>query len=137
MKWVAWGFGIGFLIFVVVGLLTLLPLKNQNPERARDTEQKRQNAEMEEFRKKFKQPGEPALKDYVPVVTKADFDAIQPGMSYAQVSGMIRSSGEELSRVDLAGHTTIMYSWKNADGSNMNAMFQNDALVSKAQFGLR
>jgi hypothetical protein len=30
-----------------------------------------------------------------------------------------------------------MYAWQNADGSNMNAMFQNDRLISKAQFGLR
>jgi TM2 domain-containing membrane protein YozV len=34
------------------------------------------------------------------------------------------------------GYTTIMYSWKNPDGSNMSAMFQNGELVSKAQFGL-
>jgi hypothetical protein len=30
-----------------------------------------------------------------------------------------------------------MYSWKNADGSNMSAMFQNGQLIAKAQFGLR
>ena len=29
-----------------------------------------------------------------------------------------------------------MYSWKNANGSNMNAMFQDGRLISKAQFGL-
>jgi hypothetical protein len=31
-----------------------------------------------------------------------------------------------------------MYQWSNTSGfANMNAMFQNDALVTKAQFGLR
>ena len=30
-----------------------------------------------------------------------------------------------------------MYMWQNSDGSNMNAMFQNDKLVNKAQFGLK
>ena len=30
-----------------------------------------------------------------------------------------------------------MYSWQNGNGSNMNAMFQGDRLVNKAQFGLR
>jgi Domain of Unknown Function with PDB structure (DUF3862) len=70
------------------------------------------------------------------VVSKADYDAIQPGMSYSSVSEMIGSPGEELSRTDLAGYTTIMYAWKNVNGSNMNAMFQNDRLVDKAQFGL-
>jgi hypothetical protein len=29
-----------------------------------------------------------------------------------------------------------MYSWKNRNGSNMNAMFQDGELVTKAQFGL-
>lgn len=42
----------------------------------------------------------------------------------------------ELCRSDLAGHTTVMYAWKNRNGSNMSAMFQDGALVSKAQFGL-
>ncbi len=71
-----------------------------------------------------------------PVVSKADYDAIGTGMTYEQVQGMIGVPGEELSHSDLAGYTTVMYSWKNPNGSNMNAMFQNDRLVSKAQFGL-
>ena len=70
-------------------------------------------------------------------VTMVAFEALQSGMSYATVSGIIGLPGEELSRSDLAGLTTVMYSWKNANGSNMNALFQNDHLVSKAQFGLR
>jgi len=32
---------------------------------------------------------------------------------------------------------TVMYQWQNRDGSNMNAMFQNDSLMCKAQYGLR
>ena len=36
----------------------------------------------------------------------------------------------------MAGVSSVMYQWVNADGSNMNAMFQNDRLVSKAQMGL-
>jgi hypothetical protein len=69
-------------------------------------------------------------------VTKADLDAIRTGMTYEQVRGMIGVAGEEQSRSDLGGYRTIMYGWKNANGSNMNAMFQNNQLVSKAQFGL-
>ena len=30
-----------------------------------------------------------------------------------------------------------MYSRQNANGSNMNAMFQDSKLITKAQFGLR
>ena len=62
---------------------------------------------------------------------------IQTGMSYEQVQGIIGSEGEEISRSNIAGYSTVMYSWKNWNGSNMNAMFQNDQLVTKAQFGLR
>lgn len=71
-----------------------------------------------------------------PVVTKAEYDRIMEGMSYSQVRQIIGAPGEEQSRSDLAGFSTVMYSWMNANGSNMNAMFQNDALVTKAQFGL-
>jgi hypothetical protein len=58
-------------------------------------------------------------------------------MSYESVCAVIGADGEERSRSDIAGYTTIMYSWKNADGSNMSAMFQNGQLIAKAQFGLR
>jgi len=30
-----------------------------------------------------------------------------------------------------------MYQWVNPGGSNMNAMFQNNKLIEKAQFGLQ
>jgi hypothetical protein len=71
-----------------------------------------------------------------PIVTKAEYDQIREGMTYEQVRSIIGAPGEEISRSDLAGFTTVMYSWTNANGSNMNAMFQNNRLVNKAQFGL-
>jgi hypothetical protein len=43
-----------------------------------------------------------------------------------------------MSRVDMAGFTTVMYEWEGSSfAANMYVMFQIDALVSKAQFGLR
>jgi hypothetical protein len=70
-------------------------------------------------------------------VTKANFDRIETGMSYPEVVSILGKSGEELSRVELAGIVTVMYSWKKPlSVGNMNAMFQNGKLVSKAQFGL-
>lgn len=71
-----------------------------------------------------------------PVVTKAEYDRIIEGMTYETVRSIIGASGEEISRSDIAGYTTAMYQWSNANGSNMNAMFENNRLVSKAQFGL-
>jgi len=71
------------------------------------------------------------------IVTLAEYHKIEDGMSYQQVVNIIGEPGKELSRSDIAGYTTVMYSWSNSGGSNMNAMFQNDKLVNKAQFGLR
>ena len=71
-----------------------------------------------------------------PIVTKAEYDQIREGMTYEHVRSIIGAPGEELSRSDLAGFTTVMYSCADANGSNMNAMFQNNRLVNKAQFGL-
>ena len=69
-------------------------------------------------------------------VTLAEYARIKEGMNYSQVCRIIGVQGTEISRSSLAGITTVMYSWTNGDYSNMNAMFQNDRLVTKAQFGL-
>jgi hypothetical protein len=71
-------------------------------------------------------------------VTMANYLRLEDGMSYADATRILGRSGEEISRSDVAGYTTVMYSWKAEEGiGNMNAMFQNDKLVTKAQFGLR
>ncbi len=57
-------------------------------------------------------------------------------MTYEEAVRIVGARGDEQSRSDLAGLTTVMYSWMNDNGSNMNAMFQNNRLVTKAQFGL-
>jgi hypothetical protein len=69
-------------------------------------------------------------------VTMQKYSRIQERMTYEQVQSIIGHPGEELSRTNIAGYRTVMYSWTNSNGSNMNAMFQNGRLVSKAQFGL-
>lgn len=71
-----------------------------------------------------------------PTVTHAKYEQIQEGMTYDEVLAVIGVPGEQLSHSDIAGYETVMYSWKNPNGSNMNAMFQNGRLMTKAQFGL-
>lgn len=71
-----------------------------------------------------------------PVVTASEYAQITDGMTYEDVVGVIGDPGEELSRSEMSGYVTVMYSWTNAGGSNMNAMFQNNQLINKAQFGL-
>jgi hypothetical protein len=99
------------------------------------------------------QPGSPAavpVTSYRPsiqsaaAVTLAEYSQIRSGMSYWEVRAVIGDAGTEMSRNHLEGVPgvmesidTVMYLWTNADGSNMNAMFQNDKLIQKAQFGLR
>lgn len=71
--------------------------------------------------------------------TLAEFSSLQHGMSYQRVAGLIGCNGTEMSSVELAGYKTVMFMWTGSDGfgANMNAMFQNDKMVSKAQFGLK
>lgn len=80
----------------------------------------------------------------VPVVKMVSYERVKPGMTYATAVEVIGFRGEEISRSHMAGVPgvmgsieTVMYQWVNPDGSNMNAMFQNDSLIQKAQFGLR
>ena len=70
-------------------------------------------------------------------VTMANFQRLETGMSYSDAVSILGGSGTEMSRSDLAGYTTVMYSWQGSGIANMNAMFQNGKLVTKAQFGLR
>lgn len=69
-------------------------------------------------------------------VTAANYEDLKTGMTYEDAQKIIGSPGEELSSSELSGQKTVMIAWKNWDGSNMNAMFQNNRLVTKAQFGL-
>lgn len=71
-------------------------------------------------------------------VTMAQYNQLSDGMSYEQAVKILGSKGQEMSRNNLAGITTVMYMWEGRSaGANMNAMFQNGKLVQKAQFGLR
>jgi Peptidase family M48/Domain of unknown function (DUF5666) len=68
--------------------------------------------------------------------TKAEFGRISEGMTYEQVVSIIGTSGELIISNEIDGISTMMYSWKNANGSNINAIFQNGKLIQKAQLGL-
>ncbi len=81
-------------------------------------------------------PVKPKLSKPAPSITKAKYRKIQNGMTYDEVFSIIGEHGEELSSNQIAGIHTVMLMWKNPDGSNMNATFQNGKLVQKAQFGL-
>ncbi len=71
------------------------------------------------------------------LVTMSEYNQIYDGMTYGDVVRIIGSRGEELSRSSTAGYTITMYAWKNKNGSNMTAMFENGKLTTKSQIGLR
>jgi hypothetical protein len=65
-------------------------------------------------------------------------------MTYKEVIAIIGPPSQEVSRSYMEGVPgvmpsveTVMYVWEGTWGANMNAMFQNGRLISKAQFGLR
>lgn len=71
-------------------------------------------------------------------VTMAQYNRIKSGMSYNKVVSILGQPTEELSSSEMMGITTVMYMWEgNSLGGNMNVMFQNKKVVSKAQFGLK
>lgn len=73
-----------------------------------------------------------------PTMSLAEFNAIQSGMSYEQVVAIVGGQGQVMAQTDLAGYSTIIYMWDGEGmlGANANVMFQNGAMISKAQFGL-
>jgi hypothetical protein len=70
-------------------------------------------------------------------VTLAKFGALQTGVSRTKAESVMGGAGTELSHSSLAGFETEAWTWKNANGSNMIVMFQNDHLITKSQSGLR
>lgn len=72
-------------------------------------------------------------------VNLANFNRIQNGMTYEEVVAILGEEGAVLSETDIAGIHTVMYQWFGTGtlGANMNAMFQNGAMIQKSQFGLK
>ena len=80
----------------------------------------------------------PASAETTCKVSKAQYDALQPSSSYEEVVSVLGCHGDELSSSEMAGFKTVMLMWSgNSFGANMNAMFQNGEMMSKAQFGLK
>ncbi|MCP4229317.1 MAG: hypothetical protein GY771_04100 [bacterium] len=58
-------------------------------------------------------------------------------MTYNEIVGIFGSPGELMSETSMAGYTTKVYTWTARDGfSNCVITLQNDAVMSKSQFGL-
>jgi uncharacterized protein YceK len=71
-------------------------------------------------------------------ITLSEFNELSDGISYSDAVSIIGGSGEVLSESNVSGINTVMYQWVGEGelGANANAMFQNDKLIGKAQYGL-
>lgn len=78
----------------------------------------------------------PALQKDASGVTIENFNKLKTGMKYEDVVKILGSEGTVISESEVAGYKTVMYQWKGGYVANMNCMFQNGKMMSKAQFGL-
>jgi hypothetical protein len=79
-------------------------------------------------------------------ITIEKFAALKMGSSYAEAVEVLGCEGEEISRVEMQVPefpglqmktvSSVMYVWRNPDLSSVSAMFHNDRLISRSQFGL-
>lgn len=69
-------------------------------------------------------------------LTLAKFNQLQTGMTYDQAVAVIGEQGQEQSRTEMMGISTVSVMWQNPTGANVICMFQQGRLNSKAQFGL-
>ena len=65
------------------------------------------------------------------------YEWLETGIQYDEALVILETAGTERSSNEIAGIKTAMYEWRNPDGSNVNAIFQNGKLIQKAQFGLK
>ncbi|WP_346906076.1 DUF3862 domain-containing protein [Faecalicatena orotica] len=71
-------------------------------------------------------------------ITLDIFNQITTGMTYEEVKNLIGSDGTLTTDTNIGGVQSTMYMWKAADGIGIaSIMFQNDAVVSASQTGLK
>lgn len=75
--------------------------------------------------------GESSGSDNKTIITQAEFNQIQDGMTHARVVDIIGSDG------DLSGESEHFrdYTWQNPDGSAAVVSFMDDQVVSKGASG--
>lgn len=78
----------------------------------------------------------PAVASIPPAVTLGEYRRLTYGMPYEHAMAVIGEPGLEVSRVRFGDSTTVVYAWRNPNGSHMKALFENERLASRAQFGL-
>lgn len=81
-------------------------------------------------------PGEGTKNEYI---TKEEFLAIKPGMTYEEVANIVGSPGEIMAESGADGYKIHIIAWygDSTSGANANVTFINGKVDSKAQVGLK
>lgn len=84
----------------------------------------------------FSQLTQPTDDKYI---TLTEFNKIETGMTYEEVTEIVGSSGTITSKSSIAGHETVIVTWyANPNiGTNANVTFQDGKVIAKAQVGLQ
>lgn len=79
------------------------------------------------------------VSDESQYITADEFNQIETGMSYEDVTKIIGSDGTLNSSVSANGYTVEIYTWygNGTAGSNANVTFTNGSVSGKAQIGLK
>jgi hypothetical protein len=71
-------------------------------------------------------------------VTLANFNRVETGMTYAEVSEIFGGPGDLSMETEIIGTIMEIYSWRAAAGfGNVTISFTDGRVASKAQFGLK
>nr|DAN07494.1 MAG TPA: zinc-ribbon domain protein [Caudoviricetes sp.] len=72
-------------------------------------------------------------------ITLAEFNRIEAGMRYEEVTEIIGSFGAEQARSEIAGYQSVIIAWdgNGSVGANANVTFSNGQVIAKAQIGLQ
>ena len=71
------------------------------------------------------------------VVTLAEFEQLQTGMTIEQANEIVGAEGTEQIETNALGHRLTVISWQNSGGTTASASFTNGKLDSTFQIGLQ
>ncbi|WP_157895490.1 hypothetical protein [Rhizobium sp. LCM 4573] len=123
-----------FSVCAILAALIVGSLASQSPGEKSPPEAKaRSNSDSSDYAKARRNPDSPDCE-----VTLDGFYSLATNDSYQAARRKLGCSGELAAKTDMLGYNTVMVTWRgNSWAGNMNATFQNNKLISKAQFGLK
>ena len=137
-KWLLIGFAVFVALIVVVGVLGDTSEDSEVADKSKQPVSSEVVAETKEDEVAEEVVEEEVVEEEGTGITMDNFNKLESGMSYEEIVAILGAEGEIMSETEVGGIKTAMYMWDaNSFGANMNVMVQDDALISKAQFGLK